>query len=196
LYQPDGMPVVFDLQVEAEILGCELVWSNDTPPSVKTHPCAEEATIPCRCLLPKQTDGRLPLILETMKKIKAEVGETIALYGLICGPFTLSSHLRGNDLFMDMILDESYVKELMGFCTEVALKMIDLYIGAGMDIIAVVDPLVSQYLQIILRICAMNLSQRFLTTYVQKVLSLPSSYVAMQQDNWRLCVKQNQIPSL
>ncbi|MBC7960382.1 MAG: uroporphyrinogen decarboxylase, partial [Vallitaleaceae bacterium] len=85
LYQPDGMPVVFDLQVEAEILGCELVWSDLTPPSVKTHPCSEEAVIPCRCLLPKETDGRLPMILDTMKKMKSAVGETTALYGLICG---------------------------------------------------------------------------------------------------------------
>lgn len=144
LYQPDGMPVIFDLQVEAEILGCELVWSKDTPPSVKSHPCSEEAVLPCRCLLPKETDGRLPMILDTMKKMKATVGNTTALYGLICGPFTLASHLRGNNLFMDMILDEDYVKELMEFCTEVALKMIDLYVGIGMDVIAVVDPLVSQ----------------------------------------------------
>ncbi|PKM51968.1 MAG: uroporphyrinogen decarboxylase [Firmicutes bacterium HGW-Firmicutes-7] len=144
LYQPDGMPVIFDLQVEAEILGCELAWATDAPPSVKGHPCSEEATIPCRCLLPKETDGRLPMILETMKKMKETVGETTALYGLICGPFTLASHLRGNNLFMDIILNERYVKELMDFCTEVALKMIDLYVGAGMDIIAVVDPLVSQ----------------------------------------------------
>lgn len=144
LYQPDGMPVIFDLQVEAEILGCELVWATDAPPSVKSHPCSEEASIPCRCLIPKETDGRLPMILETMKTMKEAVGETTALYGLICGPFTLASHLRGNNLFMDIILDEQYVKELMDFCTEVALKMIDLYVDAGMDVIAVVDPLVSQ----------------------------------------------------
>ena len=26
LYDPDGQPVLFDLQLEAEILGCELLW--------------------------------------------------------------------------------------------------------------------------------------------------------------------------
>ncbi len=26
LYQPDGIPVAFDLQIEAEALGCELAW--------------------------------------------------------------------------------------------------------------------------------------------------------------------------
>ncbi|MEG1744745.1 MAG: uroporphyrinogen decarboxylase family protein, partial [Ruthenibacterium sp.] len=38
LYKPDGQPVVFDLQLEAEILGCALVWSKDGPPSVASHP--------------------------------------------------------------------------------------------------------------------------------------------------------------
>jgi len=144
LYQPDGMPVIFDLQIEAEILGCELAWTDDGPPSVKTHPCEDEATIPCKCLLPKETDGRIPLVLDTMKRMKESVGDSTALYGLICGPFTLASHLRGNNIFMDMILNENYVKELLEFCTEVSLKMIDYYVGAGMDVIAVVDPLVSQ----------------------------------------------------
>ncbi len=34
LYDPDGQPVLFDLQVEAEILGCDLVWAEEAhPPS-------------------------------------------------------------------------------------------------------------------------------------------------------------------
>ena len=28
LYKPDGQPVMFDLQIEAEILGCKLVWKD------------------------------------------------------------------------------------------------------------------------------------------------------------------------
>ena len=34
LYTPDGLPVIFDLQVEAEILGCDLMWAENNPPSV------------------------------------------------------------------------------------------------------------------------------------------------------------------
>ena len=40
IYRPDGMPVMFDLQVEAEILGCALRWGDDVPPSVCSHPLA------------------------------------------------------------------------------------------------------------------------------------------------------------
>ncbi|MFI3207512.1 MAG: uroporphyrinogen decarboxylase family protein [Eubacteriales bacterium] len=144
LYKPDGQPVVFDLQLEAEILGCKLVWSNDGPPSVASHPLEDSMTVPCVCTIPDENAGRMPLVLSAMRRMKAEVGETTALFGLITGPFTLASHLRGNDIFMDMYDDEEYVEELLGFCVKVANKMSDMMIDAGMDVIAVVDPLVSQ----------------------------------------------------
>lgn len=144
LYKPDGQPVVFDLQLEAEILGCDLVWSNDGPPSVSSHPLEDSMSIPCDCKLPTENDGRMPLVLSVMRRMKKEVGDTTALYGLICGPFTLASHLRGNDIFMDMFDDDEYVKGLLGFCVKVANRMSDMMIDAGMDVIAVVDPLVSQ----------------------------------------------------
>ncbi|HNX13563.1 MAG TPA: uroporphyrinogen decarboxylase family protein [Oscillospiraceae bacterium] len=144
LYKPNGQPVVFDLQIEAEILGCELVWTKDGPPSVKTHPLAETKQIPCRCTLPDETDGRIPMVLDVMRRMKKEFGDTTALYGLICGPFTLASHLRGSEIFMDMFDDEEYVKQLLVYCNDAAKRMTDMYIAAGMDVIAVVDPMVSQ----------------------------------------------------
>ncbi|MCL2884651.1 MAG: thioredoxin family protein [Oscillospiraceae bacterium] len=144
LYQADGVPIMFDLQVEAEILGCELVWAPKGPPSVKTHPLEDSDEVPCVCKVPSASDGRLPLILDTMKRVKAAIGDTTALYGLICGPFTLASHLRGTNIFMDMYDNEEYIKQLMAFTGAVATAMAQLYIEAGMDVIAVVDPLVSQ----------------------------------------------------
>lgn len=145
LYTPDGLPVLFDLQVEAEILGCDLLWARNNPPSVKSHPLeGANKGIPCNCKIPTAKSGRLPVILPAMRRIKEQIGEDTALYGLICGPFTLASHLRGSDIFMDMMNDQAYVKELVGFCAQVSIEMSKLYIEAGMDVIAVVDPLVSQ----------------------------------------------------
>jgi len=144
LYKPDGQPVVFDLQLEAEVLGCDLLWAEYGPPSIKTHPLASTLNVPCYCTLPKKEDGRIPMVLSAMRRMKAQVGDTTALYGLICGPFTLASHLRGNDIFMDMYDDEEYVSELLAYCTECGKRMSSYYIEAGMDIIAIVDPLVSQ----------------------------------------------------
>ncbi len=145
LYTPDGMPIVFDLQIEAEILGCELLWAQDNPPSVMSHPLmGSEKKIPCKCQIPSKESGRIPMILDVMRRVKAEIGDQTALYGLICGPFTLASHLRGSEIFMDMIMDPQYVKDLVDFCAEVCFAMTDYFVEAGMDVIAVVDPLVSQ----------------------------------------------------
>lgn len=143
-YAPDGQPVLFDLQVEAEILGCDLTWVDDSPPMVSSHPLAKDKKIPCECLIPDEHDGRLPMILGAMREMKAKVGETTALYGLITGPFTLASHLRGTDLFLDLYDDPDFVIGLLDYCASVAKKMAAMYIDAGMDVIALVDPLVSQ----------------------------------------------------
>lgn len=144
LYSPDGQPVVFDLQLEAETLGCELQWAEYAPPSVKTHPLADTMEIPCLCRIPKKSDGRFPMVLEVMTEMKKAVGEKTALFGLLCGPFTLASHLRGSQIFMDMADDPDYVKRLLRFTTEVAKTVSGYYHEAGMDIIGAVDPLVSQ----------------------------------------------------
>lgn len=142
IYNPDGQPVIFDLQVEAEILGCEMVWSPNGPPTVATHPLSSTLELPQH--LPEPGDGRLPLILDAMRAMQRSVGDTTALYGLICGPMTLASHLRGTEIFMDMFDRPDYLAALLAYCQSVTLRMAELYHAAGMDVIAVVDPLVSQ----------------------------------------------------
>ncbi len=149
LYRPDGQPVIFDLQIEAECFGCDLAWADDNPPSVTSHPLETEddeepPETPCDCKIPTKESGRIPYVLEVMRRMKEEVGDATALYGLICGPFTLASHLRGNEVFTDMYDFEDEISELFAFCARTAMKMADYYIEAGMDVIALVDPLISQ----------------------------------------------------
>lgn len=141
-YQPDGIPVVFDLQVEAEILGCDLLWADENPPAVASHPLAGDKTIG-DLQIPKKTDGRLPLILQATKRLRSQYPD-LALYGLVTGPFTLALHLYGSDIFMKMFQDEAFVKELLDFCKQVCIAMSQYYIEAGCDIIAMVDPMTSQ----------------------------------------------------
>ncbi|MFI3320451.1 MAG: uroporphyrinogen decarboxylase family protein [Rikenellaceae bacterium] len=144
LYAPDGLPVSFDLQMEAEILGCDLVWSKDNPPSVTSHPMGEGGTKTLADMfIPKATDGRIPETLNVARRLRAEHPE-LALYGLITGPFTLALHLCGTDIFMKMFTDEEEVNQIMDFCADVCCAMSKYYIEAGCDIVAVVDPMCSQ----------------------------------------------------
>ena len=142
-YKPDGLPVAFDLQLEAEVLGCELAWAAETPPSVASHPLDEDYDLDG---LPAfGTDkGRIPLVMEAARRCREEFGDELALYGLLTGPLTLALHLRGDDVLLDMFDEEEDVARLMDFCAEVAIQMVDDYVNSGIDVIAVVDPMISQ----------------------------------------------------
>lgn len=142
LYRPDGIPVAFDLQIEAEILGCKLVWSPENPPAVVSHPLSEGVELSSLCI-PGKTDGRIPVVLEATRILRAKYPE-IALYGLITGPFTLALHLLGTEIFMKLFEDPDYVNEVMAFCTQVGVRHAEMLLEAGCDVIGVVDPMVSQ----------------------------------------------------
>lgn len=143
LYNPDGLPALFDLQVEAEAMGCELKYATDNPPSVATHPMEQDKTL-ADLKIPNEKDGRFPIVLEATRKICEKLGDKIAIYGLITGPFTLALHLMGTDIFFEMIDEPENVHKLMKFTQEVCINTSKMYIDAGVDIIAVVDPMVSQ----------------------------------------------------
>ena len=64
LYSPDGQPVLFDLQIEAEILGCELLWAENNPPSVASHPLANTEEIPTKEIVRKSVDSNFTIQLK------------------------------------------------------------------------------------------------------------------------------------
>lgn len=143
LYKPDGIPIIFDLQVEAEILGCELAWSEQNPPAVISHPLLSRVKTLQDLTIPNIHDGRIPVILDASRELRYKFPD-IALYGLITSPFTLALHLLGTDIFLKMFEDSGYVDSVLNFCTEVCISMSDYYINEGIDVIALVDPMTSQ----------------------------------------------------
>ncbi|MFZ5515508.1 MAG: MTH895/ArsE family thioredoxin-like protein [Candidatus Zhuqueibacterota bacterium] len=142
LYRPDGIPVMFDLQIEAEAMGCDLQWAKDNPPAVINHVLSNGRQL-SDLAIPDENSGRIPAILQAIRTLKKETRD-VALYGLVTGPFTLALHLKGTDIFMDMFDYPDRVKELVLYANEIAKKMAQMYIDAGCDIIALVDPMTSQ----------------------------------------------------
>lgn len=142
VYSPDGQVLLFDLQLEAEILGCQIEWSKNSPPCVMGGPLEDTDEIPTQTI--NKTDGRLPLVIDVTRRMKKAVGDKTALYGLFCGPFTLASHLRGTKLFKQLKKDPDYVHKILAYTTELALQMCQLYLDEGVDVIVPVDPVVSQ----------------------------------------------------
>jgi MtaA/CmuA family methyltransferase len=142
MYRPDGIPVAFDLQIEAEALGCGLTWADENPPAVIQHPLCNGTTL-ADLHIPAADEGRIGLTLDAARQLRAAHPD-IALYGLVTGPFTLALHLLGTDIFMKMFDDTPYIQQLLTFCKDVCVAMSRYYIEAGCDVIAVVDPMTSQ----------------------------------------------------
>ena len=141
-YKPDGIPVAFDLQIEAEALGCELSWGQENPPAVVQHPLCNGVKLE-DLKVPTPDQGRIGTMLNVSRMLRSSHPD-IALYGLITGPFTLALHLLGTDIFMKMFDGPDEVHRLHTFCKDVCVAMSRYYIEAGCDIIAVVDPMTSQ----------------------------------------------------
>jgi uroporphyrinogen decarboxylase len=142
LYEPDGIPVCFDLQIEAEALGCKLGWADENPPAVLSHPLSGLSNI--SSLNPISPDqGRIPVVLKATRELRKKYPD-IALYGLVTGPFTLGLHLLGTEIFMRMFEDPASIHELLDFTSGVTRSMSKYLLDAGCDIIAVVDPMTSQ----------------------------------------------------
>ena len=141
VYTPDGMPIYFDIQFEAEILGCELFWSHNSPPSVNSHPLSEHNQIPEKIPIPEE--GRLGLTLRVMRRVKDEIGDQVGLFGLVTGPLTIAYHLRGRQIFLDVLRDPGYLNDLLMYTSRVTQAISTYFIEAGMDLIGVIEPVTS-----------------------------------------------------
>jgi MtaA/CmuA family methyltransferase len=142
LYSPDALPVMFDVQMEAEALGCNLEWSDQTPPAVVGHILE---TVPLEDLtVPGPEQGRYPVAIDAARHAVQEMGKHIDLFALVTGPFTLTLHLAGVNIFTDMFDRPEHVKKIIGFASRVCLQTTRYYLDTGVDVVTVVDSLTSQ----------------------------------------------------
>ena len=144
-YKADGIPLLFDLSVEANSVGCELKWWRDNVPSVTTHPCSDKTPAEAGLKLPTKDSGRWPVIFEAAKIAKPQLDELdCALMGLFCGPLTLASHLAGVRIFTDVYKHKEFAHQVSSMPAKSGPLRRQFYAEMGCDIIAIVDPVASQ----------------------------------------------------
>ncbi len=144
-YKADGIPLLFDLSVEANSVGCELKWWPDNVPSVTTHPCSDKTPKSAGLSIPTKDSGRWPVIFEAARIAKPQLDEAdCVMMGLFCGPLTLASHLAGVRIFTDVYKNPEFAHEVIKFAGEVGAVAAKFYAEMGCEIIAIVDPVASQ----------------------------------------------------
>ncbi len=144
-YHADGIPLSFDLSLEAESVGCELTYWEDNVPSVMGHPCKDRTPDELGMEMPSRDSGRWPVMFEAAKIAKPQLEELdCAMVGLVTGPLTLGSHLAGTRIFTSLIKNKEYAHAVIKYAGEVMSVAAKYYIEMGCDIIALVDPVASQ----------------------------------------------------
>lgn len=145
LYRADGMPLLFDLSVEAHALGCDLKWWTDNVPSIITHPLAGQTIEEAGLKMFDRDSGRWPQIFEAAALVKPGLDELdCGMVGLVCGPMTIASHLAGVRIFTDCYKDKERAAAICRFAGEACLQSVKFYLEMGCDVIALVDPVASQ----------------------------------------------------
>ena len=85
-----------------------------------------------------ETEGRIPLVVEAIKLLKADVGDLIAIGAWVPGPFTLLSLLvETGALYMSMRRGPEAVHSALGFLSQVLAAVGNAYHEAGADFLTV-----------------------------------------------------------
>jgi uroporphyrinogen decarboxylase len=144
-YKADGIPLAFDLSLEAEAMGCEVEYWPDNVPSVRSHPCEKQTPEEIGLKPPTRNDGRWPILFEAARRLKPELDKMdTAMLGLLTGPLTLASHLAGVRMFTAVKKNKDFAHAVLRLAAEVGRVAAGFYVEMGCDIIAIVDPVASQ----------------------------------------------------
>ena len=145
LFGYDGIPVVFDPTLEAEACGCEINWNDSGKlPEVATRPLSEGATGEDLDISGFESQGRIPVALDTANRISILKGREIPLLGVINGPITLARLLGGDTVIAGLEIDSNETEELLELSQKINMKLCRAYCERGVDGIVIAENLLGK----------------------------------------------------
>ena len=145
LFGYDAIVTSFDSSLEAEACGCQIDWGDgESVPKVVSHPLAEGVTVGDKNVSDIEKRGRLPVVLEAAKRIKAIRGKDVAVIGVITGPLTLTSHLKGEAFLTDFNQAAEEPTKVITLAGNIAIKLCRAYCELGVDAIVIADEMLSR----------------------------------------------------
>ena len=110
--------------VTPEILGVEIDMIEDAvsvpqAPVIKKPEDLDNLKMIC-----PETDGRLPVVLNTVELLREKIGDIYPIIGHLSGPISLASCLRGASKFVvDMKRRPEFTKKLLDYCADVTIAI-------------------------------------------------------------------------
>jgi len=119
----DVVVLMADLYMEVDAMGAELQFPDDDVPRLKSYLLKNKSALGSLAVPDLAKGGRLPAYLDACKRTARSVTES-AVGGVICGPWTLATNLRGaQDLIIDTVEDPEFVHELMKLTTDITTTL-------------------------------------------------------------------------
>lgn len=140
--------VIWDLMgvnAECEAMGSVLKFQDDAPPSVVEFFVEELSRDLPRLRLPNPyKDGRLPELLQVVRRLKELVRGQAPVIAYVQGPFRLAAMLRGTErLLKDMYKSGDKCQELLTTATESLIIYGAALVNSGADLIMIAEPYMS-----------------------------------------------------
>lgn len=140
----DAVFAIADLCVEAEAVGCPIVYPEDNYPFVKNIILHNSADLKKIELPNPNTDGRLPEILKAVRILKREVGGSVPVFAHVTAPLTLASRIMDIEKMLYMIVDNpAKFRDVLSFCQQVSKIFAVSLVKEGADGIIMFDPTAS-----------------------------------------------------
>lgn len=144
LFGYDAIVPVFDQSLEAEACGCEIEWPEECgTPRVTSHPIADGATVGDIDKPDIERHGRVPIVLEALKRMSILRGKQVAFFAVVTGPLTLASHLAGEGFVAELESGSGQAGKILGAAGSVGLKLTRKYCEAGVDAVVIAEPLLA-----------------------------------------------------
>lgn len=121
-YGYDGVRISCDVTLEAESMGAVVKFPEDAGGSVIEHPVRDRESFERLPFPDPAVSGRMPLMLETVRRVRAILGDGVFIASTIGGPMNMTSQLLGVDQALVMLLEEpELIEDMLDFCTRVAI---------------------------------------------------------------------------
>ncbi len=133
-----------DLSVEAEALGCELSYPEDSYPYIVRHVLEGSDDLTGLRLPDPEKAGRMPVILKACRILRREVSEEALVVGNVLGPVSIAGQLLGLERLLYLMVDEpDRVKRVLAFTTDVTIRFGLAIMEAGAHVPIVFNPMAS-----------------------------------------------------
>lgn len=144
LYGYDAIVCPFDPSLEAEACGWELTWQTDDQlPHIVSGPPTTIQALQINSVEPEKR-GRLPVVLEAMRRTKMVLGQSVASIAVATGPLSLISRLLGKNVIQELEHRPEETKQLLNIAGGILTRIARVYCELGSEVLALADDYILQ----------------------------------------------------